>query len=288
VSTPQLYPTSVDGEIHAPGEGMIACDDPGFLLGLAVYDTLLHERGCLYFQEQHLARLESGARALSIAWPLRWDLERELDRYCRELGARDCAVRITITRGVPGRGATLVIGARDILRAADPGVAVVLVPGAKLARDPLENVKCTSRVRNVLARERAMASGAFEALLCTHEGDVSEGTQSNVFAAVDGRVITPALERGALAGIMRAEVLAALRASGRDAIEDRLEPADLARASEVFLTSTTARVVPVLEVRDCVRGLPGARGELVRDLRRRIAVREDEYRRARESARRRD
>ena len=285
MSTPALYPTSIDGVIRAPGEGRIASDDPGFLLGLAVYDTLLYERGCVYFEEQHLARLESGARALSIRWPLRWDVSRELERYTRELGSRDCAVRITVTRGAPGAGASLVIGARDILRAPEPGITVVLVPGAKLARDPLENVKCTSRVRNVLAREAAMASGAFEALLCTNEGDVSEGTQSNVFARVDGRVVTPALERGALAGIMRAEVLSALRASGRDALEGRLEVADLARASEVFLTSTTGRVMPVIEVRNSVRGLPGAQGELARDLRARIAAREDEYRRSRAKAR---
>src|SRR5262249_52989622 len=109
---------------------------------------------------------------------------------------------------------------------------------------------------------------------------------SNVFARIDGRVVTPALERGALAGIMRAEVLAALRASGREAIEGRLEPADLARASEVFLTSTTGRVMPVIEVRGCVRGLPGANAGLARALRARVAAREEEYRRSRESARR--
>jgi branched-subunit amino acid aminotransferase/4-amino-4-deoxychorismate lyase len=191
-------------------------------------------------------------------------------------------VRITVTRGVPGRGPTLVIGARDLVRPPDPGVAVVLVPNAKLAGDPLESVKSTNRLRNYLAREAALASGAFEALLCTHEGDVCEGTQSNVFARVDGRVVTPALERGALAGVMRGEVLSALRASGARVEEGRLETADLRRASEVFLTNTTGRVIPVVEVRGLARGLPGAAGECVRDLRPRIRAREEAYRRSRE------
>jgi len=280
------YPTWIDGVLHAPGTGSISSDDQGLLLGLAVFDTLLYEDGCRYFEEAHLMRLASGARALSIAWPLAWNLPVELARYCTGLGPRDCALRVTVTRGVPGRGPTLVIGARDLVRPPEGGVTVVIAPnvmvfGAKLAGAELESVKSTQRARNFLAREAALASGAFEALLCTHERDVSEATQSNVFALVDGRVITPGLERGALAGIMRGEVLAALRASGRDVAETRLELADLARASEVFLTNTTGRVIPVIEVRGVARGLPGAAGELARELGARIRAREEEYRRSR-------
>jgi branched-subunit amino acid aminotransferase/4-amino-4-deoxychorismate lyase len=276
-----LYPTSIDGVIHAPGEGSIASDDQGFLLGLAVFDTLLYERGCRYFEEAHLARLASGARALSIRWPLPWDVVAELDRYCAALGERDCALRITLTRGVPGRGPTLVIGARDLVCPPEPGVVVVLAKNAKIAGDELESVKSTSRLRNFLAREAALASGAYEALLCTHEGDVCEGTQSNVFARIDGRVVTPSLDRGPLAGVMRGEVLAILRASGREVREARLDPFDLARASEVLLTNTTGRAIPVLEVRGVVSRLPGAEGELARELRARIAEREKTYRRSR-------
>jgi branched-subunit amino acid aminotransferase/4-amino-4-deoxychorismate lyase len=282
VSPQRFYPTSIDGVLHAPGEGFIRSDDQGFLSGLSVFDTLLYEDGCRYFEAQHLARLENGAAALSIARPLPWDIPTELARYCAALGPRNCAVRITLTRGVLGRGPTLVIGARDIVPPPEPGVVVVLVKDAKLAGDPLENIKSTNRLRNFLAREAALAAGAFEALLCTHAGDVSEGTLSNVFAQIDGTVVTPGLDRGALSGVMRGEVLAELRACGREVAETVLEPEALARASEIFLTNTTGRVIPVLEVRDLVRGLPGAAGELARDLRQRIRAREQAYRRSRE------
>ena len=141
-------------------------------------------------------------------------------------------------------------------------------------------VKSTNRMRNFLARESALATGAFEALLCTNEGDVSEGTQSNVFAEVDGRVVTPGLDRGALAGVMRAIVLAELESAGRHPVESRLELADLARASEVFLTNTTGRVIPLVEVRGVVKALPGAAGQLSRELGERVRAREDAYRRS--------
>jgi branched-subunit amino acid aminotransferase/4-amino-4-deoxychorismate lyase len=279
VSAPQFYPTSVNGVIHAPGESAISCDDQGFQLGLAVFDTLLFERGCRYFEEDHLARLENGASALSIARPWPWNVAHELERYCAELGRTDCALRITLTRGVPGRGPTLVIGARDVVRAPEAGAVVTLLKDAKLAGEPLESVKSTNRMRNFLARESALQSGAFEALLCTHEGDVSEGTQSNVFARIDGRVVTPGLDRGALAGVMRGIVLAELESAGMHPLESRLEIEHLARASEVFLTNTSGRVIPLVEVRGVAKGLPGASGELARLLAERVRAREDAYRR---------
>lgn len=281
MSSGRLYPTSIDGVLHAPGEGFISSDDQGFLLGLAVFDTLLYEGGCRYFEEEHLERLAAGAHALGIEPPFPWNLPAELERYCAVLGGRDCALRVTLTRGVPGGGPTLVIGGRDIVRPPAGGVVVVLARDAKLARDPLESIKSTNRLRNFLAREAALAAGAFEALLCTDEGDVCEGTQSNVFARIDGRVVTPSLARGALAGVMRGVVLSELRVGGCAVEETKLDPEDLARASEVFLTNTTGRAIPVLEVRGLVAGLPGAAGELVRDLARRIRAREESYRRSR-------
>lgn len=279
--TSTRYPTFVDGTLHAPGAGSISTDDQGFQLGLAVFDALLFEDGCRYFEERHLARLEAGARAIGIPWPPRWDLPATLARYCEALGPRTCALRITVTRGVPGRGASLVVGARDVVPPPPEGVTVVVERGAKAGGDPLESVKSTSRVRNVLAREAAQRAGAWEALLASAEGDVVEGTLSNVWALVDGAVVTPPEERGALAGVMRAELLAELAEAGIAHRLARLELADLARAAEVWLSNTTGRVIPVLEVRGVVSGLPGPRGALARDLARRIREREARYRSSR-------
>ena len=56
------FPAWVNGVIAAPVAPTISVDDLGFQLGLAVFDTLLQEDGCRYFEELHLARLEGGAR----------------------------------------------------------------------------------------------------------------------------------------------------------------------------------------------------------------------------------
>src|SRR6185436_16107575 len=117
----------------------------------------------------------------SIPWPPPHDPAAALAAFCERLGARDAAIRMTLTRGAPGRGATLVIGARDVVRVADPGARLLVSRWTKRHDDPLEAVKSTNRLRNVLAREEALARGAWDALIPTEQGDLSEGTFCNLF-----------------------------------------------------------------------------------------------------------
>jgi len=261
VSSSARFPSWIDGRLHGPGEGRVSIEDQGFLLGLSVFETVLFEGGTAWLLDRHLARLCEGARALRIE--PRFDPERAVRELCAALGERECALRITLTRGVPGAGSTLAVGARAIARPADPGVTVTLEREVKDAHDPLESIKSTNRLRNVLLREAAQRAGAFEALLCTREGDVCEGTLSNVWAVVDGVLRTPATERGCLPGVMRGLILEALSLDSLPHHVGRLEQDELARASEVFLSNTTGRAIPVLEVADLVRGLPGAAGPVL-------------------------
>jgi branched-chain amino acid aminotransferase len=265
MSAAERYPSWVDGRLFGPGEGAVSTDDQGFLSGLSVFETVLFESGTAWLLDRHLARLAQGARELAIE--PRFEPARAVREFCAALGARDCALRITLTRGVAGSGSTLVVGARALVRPPDPGVSVTLERGAKDAHDPLESIKTTNRLRNVLLRERAQRAGAFEALLCTREGDVSEGTLSNVWAVVDGRLCTPSTERGCLAGVMRGLILESLGAGAEAPRAARLEVEELARASEIFLSNTTGRALPVLEVQGLVRGLPGSAGPVLQRVR---------------------
>jgi branched-subunit amino acid aminotransferase/4-amino-4-deoxychorismate lyase len=166
-----------------------------------------------------------------------------------------------------------VLAARDLLRAPEGGATAIVSRFAKLHGDPFERVKSTNRLRNVLAREEAFARGAFEALLPTEEGDLSEGTQSNLFVLSGGRLATPSVERGCLAGIVRELVLGDLE---REPLAvplavGRVTPGDVERADEAFLTNTTGWVVPLVAVLGLRSGLPGGAGPVVREVRARIA-----------------
>lgn len=274
----ELYPAWVNGKMIAAGEPGICVDDSGFQLGLAVFDTLLQERGCRYFEEEHIDRLKRGSASLGLPWPPPWSPAEALDEYSDAIDGVDCIVRLTYSRGVPGRGPALVVSGRALSEIPAEGVLVTIEPGAKLAGHWLEAVKATSRLRNVLARDAAVKEGAFEALLCTEEGDITEGTISNVFFALDGQLVTPTLDRGVLAGITRDRLMQASLADGQPCSERRVEVADLERADEIFLTNSTSRLIPVRGVVGRRKTYPGPAGPIYRAMSERFSRIEERYR----------
>jgi branched-chain amino acid aminotransferase len=108
-------------------------------------------------------------------------------------------------------------------------------------------VKSTSYAENVVALHRAHEQGVSEAVLANTRGELCEGTGTNVFVVIDGQVLTPPLASGCLAGITRELVR-----EWFDAKEQAL-PLDVLRtADEVFLTSSTRNVHPVVQADDRV------------------------------------
>jgi len=79
-------------------------------------------------------------------------------------------------------------------------------------------------------------------VLLNTAGRVAEATAANLFAVVDGTLVTPPLSDGVLPGTMRAEIIRT-----RGAVERSLDVADLRRATEVFLTSALS-IRQVLDV----------------------------------------
>ena len=286
-----LFPTWIDGRLCAPGEAFVSTDDAGFQLGLAVFETVHWHHGTPHFLDEHLARMRDGMAALSIELAPERAPERALAGYLPALrralderGLDEAALRLVATRGVPGEGASLICAAREVVRPPAEGVVVALELRAKLTGDELEQVKSSGRVRNVLAREAARRRGAWDALLCNEADEVCEATIANVFARIDGTVVTPAVERGCLAGVMRGKLLEVLAEGGHAVSVDRLPIAALARADEVFLSNSTGRVVPVRAVLDVAPALPGPDGPLVRELA--AGIRELEERHRNRSGRR--
>lgn len=255
------FPTWVNGALCEPGEGFVPVDDVGLLSGLGVFDGLIFEGGHRFFEELHLERFARGAQAIGIDWPLPWDPEFVLDEYCRALGERDAFIRLTATRGAPGRGPTVVVGAREISRPSAAGVRLQLIEASRPS-GALAAVKSTSRIGYTLAREKARDADAYDALLVTSGGEVLEGTICNVFVVQARRLITPAIERGCLPGVVRALVLQEAEGLGLRAEERRVDLADLACADEVLITNTSCGVAGVVEVVGLGRGelLPGPVG----------------------------
>jgi branched-chain amino acid aminotransferase len=245
----------LNGELLDEPDARISPHDRGLLLGDGLFETLRTYNRRLTTLPEHLERLEAGAHELKIAPPPRAEITRgaqELVSSAEE--ADDLRVRITVTSG-PGpaglrRGdgsPTLLITASSLRPWPDTATAVV-APWPHDEHSPLAGVKTTSRAETVLAMTYARESGADEALFFNHAKDLCEATTANVFLVEDGTVSTPPRSSGCLAGITREHVMRLCRELGIEAVEAELPGRLLYDADEVFLTSSTREIQPLVAV----------------------------------------
>ena len=245
-------PVWVDGRVRSGGT--VSVRDEGLLLGLGVFETVKMVSGRAFLLEEHCERMASSAAFLglpSLAWEPADAVAELAGPAADALETGEFGMRITWTRGAPGRGPSLVVIPRSLPGTEEP-VRLMISPWPKQADDPFESHKTVARTRNALARDAALAQGCFDALQVTVDGDVSEGTVCNVFIVTTGGTLaTPALDRGCLPGTTRAVILADARTLGLEVTEGRLALADLDAASEVFTTNSLDGILPVSSVDGC-------------------------------------
>ncbi|MFA9445825.1 aminotransferase class IV [Egicoccus sp. AB-alg6-2] len=262
----------IDGTLVAADRAVVSVFDRGFRNGEGVFETFRAYGAHVFRLDQHLERALAGARELGFDAGPRERLHEAVASTARAnldaLDGQDSALRLTISAGAidpdapfPGRATgepTVVVTSHRLAldpRRTEVGVTAVTVP---LARE-LPHVKAVSYLVAVTARRRAREEGADEALLTTPSGDVLEGAGSNLFAVVDGTLVTPPTDAGLLAGVTRAVVLEAAGRLGIAADTRPLRVDELVRADEAFLTATTREVVPLvgLDGRALGDGRPG-------------------------------
>ncbi|HYM80176.1 MAG TPA: aminotransferase class IV [Candidatus Limnocylindria bacterium] len=243
----------LDGRLVRGAEAALSLDDRGARDGEGLLETLRVYAGRPFLWEHHLERLVVAAAELGFPVP---PSPAILHRAVQELLAAeslaDAAVRITVTRGVrgvrPGRPACWIevepIAAR-LWKGTRAGSARVVFSKRPFEPGPLGRYKTTSRLVYHLARDEARAAGADEALLVRPEGQVLEGSSSNLFAVTGGVVLTPPLSAGILPGVTRGLVLRLCAETGIPAREQVIERDLLASVEELFLTSALQEVVPV-------------------------------------------
>lgn len=255
----------VNGRIVGEAEPVLRADDHGVIVGDGVFETIKVVDGQPFALTRHLRRMQRSAAALGL--PL--DVDRVRAAVAEVMAADGIAdglrrLRITLTGG-PGplasdrgsAGTTLIVATAPQQQPPQSS-AVVTVPWTRNERSPLAGLKTTSYADNVIALNYAHAHDAGEAVFGNTRGDLCEGTGTNVFVAVDGRIVTPPLSSGCLAGVTRELVLE----WGDDIDERSLPLVTLEEADEAFLTSSIRDVHPIHAVNG--RSLDETPGPLTR------------------------
>lgn len=260
----------VDGE---PTD-QVPADDRGLQFGDGLFETIAVVGGRPALLDEHLERLQQDAARLGLPTPDGGALAAEARDLARH--APGCGVlKILLTAGSGGRGYLRPepVCLRRILSLHprppypqwhwDTGIPVAVTDVRLAEQQMLGGIKHLNRLEQTLAR-RAWSQGDWgEGLVRDAGGHVIEGTMSNVFAVRNGRLVTPALSRCGVAGVMRGAIMRHLLDQSRPVAETSLSTFDLASADEVFVCNSVVGVWPVTRIGETPA--PG-RGEVIASL----------------------
>ena len=254
----------INGELFPDDDARVSVFDHGLVVGDGVFETIKVTAGVPFAVTRHLQRLRRSALGLGLPEPDLESIREGAMAVVAGSGAPPLArMRITYTAGKAPLGsergnspATAVVAmAEQPFPAAV--VDVVTVPWPRNERGALSGLKTTSYGENVRALAYAVERGGSEAIFPNTIGQLCEGTGTNVFVVKGGRLLTPPLSSGCLAGITRALVI-----EWADAVEEDMPLDALATADEAFLTGTTKDVAPIRAVDG--KPLPAAPGPVTR------------------------
>ena len=264
----------VNGTITPADRAVVPVFDHGFVYGEGVYEVLRTYNRQPFLYDRHMRRLRQSADRLLLEVPfddaamLEW-----IERTAAAAGElTEAYIRVLLTRGVGEL-------TYDLAATPTPTVVIIVKPfeplppqhyelGMRLALvETLRNhprsvnplIKANNLLNNALAIRAAQRVGGEEALMCNYRGEITECAMSNFFLVRDGAVLTPPSDAGMLEGVTRAFVFELGRELGIDVRETTLLPKDLESANEMFITSTTRGVSPVVDVdgRQVGSGRPG-------------------------------
>jgi branched-chain amino acid aminotransferase len=242
-------------QIHEASAQVLSPGQVGLLSGWGVFSTLRVAGGVLFAWERHWARMTKDAALLRVPLPDSEQVRRKLLELVEGNQAYDATLRVVVVRnrggvweGPPTGRASDVIALTADLKDWGAGVKLSCVEQARHAACIFAGAKILSWAMNLTWVEEAHERGFDEVILLNERGEVSECTSANVFIARGDKVWTPPLSSGCLPGVTRDILLHDIHVAGYEIGEKTLLPADLEQADDVFITSTTRALLPVLEI----------------------------------------
>lgn len=254
---------------------LIAAGNRGFRYGDGLFETLCVADRSIRLPRYHFDRLPEGLELLQLRLPAHFTpayLSDRIIELCDRNNHPDARVRLTVFRGdgnlfdAPGHTAPGCIIESQALppghpaltpapegegrRAGAPpsgggGGITSIFTAARKSADAFSHLKSNNYLASVLGALYARENGLGDVFLLNAEGRVCESTIANVFILRQGRILTPSLAEGCVAGVMRRFMLEQLPALGYAVEQGPLPVSDLLAADEVFLTNALRLLWPV-------------------------------------------
>jgi len=223
---------------------------PGEIKGKGAFETMRMYDGRIFAFADHMKRLSGGLRHFGIGLPVsRVEILEIISRLSKINRLRNSRVRIIIWQDKGGKKISMSLQPLSLPSAAKYRKGYSVMTFA-LKRRPTRHAHVKSIDYKELRRisKEAHRKGFDEALLLNDQGDVVEGTRTNLFLVKDGTLYTPALRCGALNGITRQKVIVCARGLKVPVRQVRVKPAALLYSDEIFLTGSTLEIMSVTRV----------------------------------------
>jgi len=246
--------------INGEPSDCIAASDRAVQYGDGLFETIAVKSGECEHWYEHMARLTEGCQRLNIPAPDAQQLLVDSQKLCAK--HQQAVLKIIITRGSGGRG----YGAPDDVKPTrivsihpwpeypesnfEQGIQLHLCT-TQLSKQPaLAGIKHLNRLEQVLARNEWHDPHISEGLMCDEHGNVVEGTMSNVFAVINGELITPKIIDCGVAGIMRKHIISQAILHNITIHEQTIKLDDLYAADELFVCNSIIGIWPVRKLND--------------------------------------
>ncbi len=234
----------------------ISIEDRGYQFGDGIYEVIRFYNGKSFMLEEHLDRLQRSADEIRLSWPCsREIMTKNIKDLIDQCGLNEGIVYLQITRGsaprnhlFPENPSSVLTGyTKEVTRPVEKmenGITVKLSDDIRWLRC---DIKSLNLLGNVLLKQEAAEEGHGEAVL-HRDGTITEGSSTNVFIVSDGKLITHPATHLILNGMTRQKIIELATKLDIPVLEQPFTIDTLMNAEEVFVSSTTMEIVPVVQI----------------------------------------
>lgn len=230
----------------------ISVFDLSVIRGFGVFDFLRTYNNKPFKLDEHIDRLFRSAATLGITVPkTKSQIKRIIAEGLKKNSLPEKNIRIVVTGGVagdgitPGRPSFFVIFVKAVDYPEEfyrQGVKVITYQHLR----PFPEAKSLNYQAGIVALQKAKKEKAVEALFVGPKGEIYEGTTSNFFAVIDGKIVTP--KDNILFGITRNIVIDIAKKAGVEVVERSINISEIPDMSEAFITASNKEVMPVIKI----------------------------------------
>ena len=253
---------AVDGKISPEDAAQISPLNPGLLFGEGLFETIRADAGIPFMLPEHLQRMRSGLETLGLDPPGNFDLTNTIIKELlskNRLTEKSAVIKLICTQDQSGSsdieqnpttGLIIKTAALDLeeIKRRQSGLRARIIPWSRNSDNPLLSLKSLNYLENRYALQNAKQQGFGEGIFLNQNGELCEGTFSNLFLIRKNRLLTPPLKAGLLPGITRAFILKKARSAGIKVNIDSLFPEDLENCDGAFITSSLMHLAPLLKI----------------------------------------